>query len=149
MKMFKSYSPLPASPWLCREWGGGGGGDTHTKRQEDLRGGSSSAAAWSKHVQRLPLIEKICFHLSQMTECKRRGKRNNCLELRWWGGEERSCLLMVGRVWGKDQEEVRERQSFSTDKCNQGWPPSWLLKGQTVHNINPSHCLQTAVSVFF
>ncbi len=82
-KCLKVTHRFPLPPWLCWEWGGGG--KKHTKRQEDLRGGrgsSSSAAAWSKHFQRLPLIEKICFHLSQIGK-RERGEGKEIIALSW------------------------------------------------------------------
>lgn len=152
--MFKSYSPLPASPPGCAGNEVEGGRNT-LNSERNLWGGresSSSAAAWSKHFQRRSLIEKVCFiSLRWASAREERGKklvpwaevmrRPSDPPYRRSAGREQ-------RVWVKHREEVRERQSFSADECNQGWPPSWLLRGQTVHNINPSYRLPTAVSSF-
>lgn len=151
--MFKSYSPLPALPPGCA----GNeveGGKKHTNRQTISGGGKESrsrAEAWSKHFQRHFLIEKICFHCSVISEYVREGGRERERIALSWGDEEMS-LQMVSRVravcvWVK-QKRKWQNESFSTDGCNQGWPPSWLLRGQTVHNINPTHGLTAAVSVF-
>lgn len=67
-----------------------------------------------------------------MSECERgKGKETTALSR---GDEEGDSSparsWSAGWVWGKDQEEVRERQGSSTDKCNQGWPPSWCWEGK-------------------
>lgn len=110
----------------------------HAKLQEDLRGGSSSAAARSQHVQRLPpnwknLSSSSFSFFPRLGECKRRWKRNECCELRQRRREERT-LQMVSAVekpgggqGGNDNDKL-----FQQTNAIRGWPPSWLLRGQTI-----------------
>lgn len=127
MKTFKSYSPLPASLRPC------------TLNCRRISEGAAAAARQpeANTFNGFPLIEKICLHLlflfsPRLGECKRRWKRNECCELKWRRREERT-LQMVSTV-----EKPGGGQGGNDDKLFQqtnairGWPPSWLLRGQTI-----------------
>lgn len=158
MKMFKSYSPLPASPLavLGMRWKGGGlrGGGAHSTTGGSQRGQREQQHSGSlkQTLSTAPLlIEKVCFHLSQMSECERgEGKETTALSR---GDEEGDSSparsWSAGWVWGKDQEEVRERQGSSTDKCNQGWPPSWCWEGKQSTTWIPPPTVCKQQSAFF
>lgn len=120
----------------------------HAKLQEDLRGGSSSssssAAAPSQHVQRLPPNWKnlssssFSFFLQIGAIARGDGKEMNAAS---WGGEqERSGPCRWSVLWksqafqgGNDNDKL-----FQQTNAIRGWPPSWLLRGQTILTPPPA-----------
>lgn len=144
MKIFKSYSPLPASLWwLCREWDGGGKEETHWMRRGSQRGQKQSGSLKQTLSTAPPNWKNLFSSLSD--EWVWEGKE--IIAVSWGDEEEKSdpCRWFVSREWGKAQEEVT---NFTKERCNQGWPPGLLLRGQqTFYSMIPSSCLQTTVSV--
>lgn len=68
-----------------------------------------------------------------MGECKRRRKRNECCEPRWRSREERTLQMVSGvEKPGEGQGGNDNDKLFQQTNAIRGWPPSWLLRGQTI-----------------
>lgn len=143
MKTFKSYSPLPASLRPC------------TLNCRRISEGAAAAAARQPEANTFngfPLIEKICLHLlfsPDWASARERNarKRNECCELRRRRREERT-LQMVSAVekpgggqGGNDNDKL-----FQQTNAIRGWPPSWLLRGQTILTPPPARKQHLAFS---
>lgn len=129
--------PLP--PGCAGNEAEGGRSTLNDKRISGFGGGwesSSSAAAWSKHFQRLSLIEKVCFHLSQISEWREEGKE--MIAMSWGDEEEKSdsafrgeigeCEQKTKRKWGNDRvfQQTNAIRGDHQAGCWEGKQPTTL-----------------------
>lgn len=70
-KVTHRFQPPPLHP--PGRAGEGGGGENTLSDRRISEGATAARRPRSKHFQRLALIEKICFHLSQMNGSKGEG----------------------------------------------------------------------------
>lgn len=84
------------------------------------------------------------YVLEQQTRNPRKG-RESYFKLRWWWGDKWSCSQV--KAWVCKGSPWRDK--LFNRWSDHSWPPNWLPRSQTVHNIDPTLCLPAAVKSFF
>ena len=121
-------------------WKGGGGGSLNDRRiSEGAEGAAAQRQSEANTFNRSPLlIEKVCFHLSEMSECER-GEGKETTALSRGDDEEDSgpARELVSRVNVRKRPRGSERTTgFFNRQMQSGVTTKLVLRGQTVHNMN-------------